>query len=105
MPFTFLLFLVFMLCAVTSPLMAVGVLWALCTERWRYAGWRMGKMGAILAAISIATYVSLNALLEHGAPLRPISAAIAGGAGFTAGAAGICAWLWVRSRKGPATAD
>jgi hypothetical protein len=105
MPFTFLLFLVFMLCAVISPLVAVGAMWALCTERWRYAGWRVSKMGGILAAISIATYFSLNALLGDGAPVRPISIAIAGGAGFTAGAAGICAWIWVRSRKRLATAD
>lgn len=105
MPFTFLLFLGFILCAVISPLVAVGVIWALCTERWRYAGTRVGKTGAILAALSIATYFSLNVLLGDGAPVRPISIAIAGGAGFTAGAAGICAWIWLRSRKSLAIAD
>ena len=105
MPFTFLLFLGFILCAVISPLVAVGVVWALCTERWRYAGMRVGRMGAILAAMSIVTHFGLSALLGDGAPVRPISIAIAGGAGFTAGAAGICAWIWLRSRKGLATAD
>jgi len=105
MPFTFLLFLGFILCAVISPLVAVGVMWALCTKRWRHAGRRVGQMGAILAAMAIAMYFSLNALLGDGAPGRPISIAIAGGAGFTAGAAGICARIWLRSRKGLATAD
>lgn len=105
MHFTFLLFLGFILCAVISPLVAVGVMWALCTERWRYAGRRVGKMGVIFAAISIATYFSLNALLGDAAPVRPISIAIAGGGGFTVGAAGIWAWIWIRSRKGLATAD
>lgn len=105
MPFTFLLFLGFVLCAVISPIMAVGVMWALCSERWRYAGRQVGKMGAILAAMSIATYFSLNALLGDAAPVRSISIAIAGGGGFTAGAAGICAWIWLRGRKGPTTAD
>ena len=105
MPFSFVLVLVFMLCAAISPLVATGIIWALCTERWRYAGWRVGKMGAILAAMSIATYFSLNALLGDGSPVQPMSVAIAGAAGFTGGAAGICAWMWVRSRKGLATAD
>lgn len=105
MPFTFLLFLGFILCAVISPLVAAGVMWALCTERWSYAGWRMARMGAILAAMFIATHFSLNALLGDDAPVWPLSIAVAGGAGFTAGAVGICAWIWIRSRKGPATAD
>lgn len=105
MPFTFLLFLGFILCAVISPLVAAGVMWALSTERWRYAGWRMGKMGAILAAMSIATHFSLNALLGDAAPVWPLSIAIAGGAGFTAGALGIFAWIWLRGRKGLVTAD
>jgi hypothetical protein len=38
-------------------------------------------------------------------PLEPLAVAIAGAAGFTAGASGICAWRWARRRKGLATAD
>ena len=80
-------------------MVAAGVMWALCTERWRYTGWRVGKVGAVLAAMSVATNFSLNALPGDGAPVRPISIAIAVGAGFTAGAADACAWIWVGSRK------
>lgn len=105
MPFSFVLVLVFMLCAVISPLVAAGVVWALCTERWRYLGRRTSKMGVIVASVSVAAYFSLNALLGEGTPVESISTAIAGGAGFTAGVAGICAWIWARSRKSLATAD
>jgi hypothetical protein len=105
MPFSFLLVLVFMLCAVISPLIAAGVIWALCTERWRYLGARCGKTGVILAAISVATYFSLNALLGGCIPVHSISVLIAGGAGFTAGVGGICGWIWARNRNSSATAD
>lgn len=104
-PSSFLLVLLFLFCAVISPLVAAGVVWSLNTKRWRQLGERAGKMGVVLATMSIATYFSLNALLEEGTAVKPISVAIAGGAGFTAGVVGICAWLWVRNRESLATAD
>jgi hypothetical protein len=102
-PFSFLLVLIFLLCAVISPLVGAGIVWALCVKRWRYTGGRAGKMGAILAAMFIVTYFALNALLGEGVPIQPMSVAAAGGAGFTAGALGACAWIWMRVRKGLAT--
>lgn len=102
-PFSFLLFLVFMLCAVVSPLVGAGVIWALCVKRWRYIGGQAGKTGSILASMFIAAYFVLNGLLGADIPVQPISVAVAGGAGFTAGALGACAWIWMRVRKGLAT--
>lgn len=64
-----------------------------------------GQNGSHLASVSIAAYFSLNVLLGEGTPVESISVAIAGGAGFTAGAAGICAWIWARGRTGLATGD
>lgn len=100
MPFSFLLVLIFLLCAVISPLVGAGIVWALYVKRWRYTGGRAGKTGAILAAVFIAIYFALNALLGEGTPVRPMSVAAAGGAGFTAGALGACARIWMRVRKG-----
>jgi hypothetical protein len=97
--FSFLLVLIFLLCAVISPLVGAGIIWALCVKRWRYTGGRAGKIGTILAAVFISTYFALNALLGEGAPVKPMSVAAAGGAGFTAGALGACAWIWMRVRK------
>jgi hypothetical protein len=99
-PFSFLLVLAFMFCAVISPLVGAGVIWALCAKRSRYIGKRAGTMGAILAAIFIAAYFGLNALLGEETRIQPISVAIAGGAGFTVGALGVCAltWMMVRMR-------
>jgi len=99
-PFSFLLVLIFLICAVSSPLVGAGIVWALCVKRWRYTGRRAGKIGAILAAVFIATYFALNALLGEGAPVQAMSVAAVGGAGFTAGALGACAWIWMRIRKG-----
>ena len=62
-------------------------------------------MGIILAALCVATYFTLHALLGEDILLEPLSVAIAGGAGFTAGVFGICAWIWARRRNGLATAD
>jgi hypothetical protein len=104
-PFSVLLVLLFVLCAVISPLVAAGVIWARCTPRWRYVGRRASTMGIILAALSVATYFTLHALLGEDIPLKPLAVAIAGGAGFTAGVSGICAWIWARRRKDLATAD
>jgi uncharacterized membrane protein len=104
-PFSVLLVLLFVLCAVISPLVAAGVVWALCTPRWRYLGRRASTMGIILAALCVATYFTLHALLGEDILLEPLSVAIAGGAGFTAGVFGICAWIWARRRKDLATAD
>lgn len=99
MPFSFLFVWVFMLCAVISPLVGTGVIWALCVQRWRYAGQRAGTMGGIVAAKFIATHVVLHVLFGNQIPIRPMSIAIAGGAGFTAGALVTCAWIWMRSAR------
>lgn len=103
MPFPFLLVLALMLCAVISPLVGAGIIWALCVKRWRYTGGWAGKMGGILAAMFIAAYFGFNALPGEGVPIQPISVAVAGGAGFTAGALVACAWIWARVRKGLGT--
>ena len=105
MLFSFLFVLLFMFCAVISPLVAAVVVWARCTPRWRHLGRQAGKMGIILATLSVATYFTLHALLGEDIPLKPLTVAIAGGAGFTAGVFGICAWIWARRRKDLATAD
>jgi hypothetical protein len=60
-------------------------------------------MGDILAAMFIVTYFALYALLAENTPIRPMSAAAAGGAGFTAGALGACIWIWMRVRNGLGT--
>lgn len=99
MPFSFLFVLVFMLCAVISPLVGGGVVWALRVKRWRYAGERAGATGGILAAKCIATYFVLHALFGNEIPIRPMSIAVAGGAGFTVGALAACAWIWMKSMR------
>jgi cytochrome c oxidase assembly factor CtaG len=104
-PFSFLLVLVFMLCAVVSPLVAAGIIWALCMRRWRYAGGRSAKGGGILAVMFIMAYFGLHALLGQDTSVQPLSVAVAGGAGFTAGALGACAWVWMRVRRGLATTN
>jgi hypothetical protein len=102
-PLSFLLVLVFMLCAVISPLVGAVVIGTLCVKRWQDIGGHAGKMGAIVAAMFIVTYLALNGLLGEGTPIQAISLAAAGGAGFTAGALGAFVWIWMRGRKGVAT--
>jgi hypothetical protein len=97
--FSFLFVLVLMLCAVVSPLVGAGVIWALGVKRWRYIGERAGTTGGILAAKFIVTYFVLHALFGNEIPIRPMSIAVAGGAGFTAGALLSCAWISMRSGK------
>lgn len=89
----------FMLCAVMSLLVAAGMIWALRVKRWRHAGERAGTTGFIFAAKFMATYFVLHVLFENEMPIRPMSIAVAGGAGFTVGALVTCAWLWMRSIK------
>lgn len=103
MPFSFLLVVIVLLCAVVSPMVGAGIIWALCLKRWRYTGERAGIIGGIVAAICIVIYVALNALLGKGIPIQPMSVAVAGGAGFTAGALGACAWIWMRVPGGLTT--
>ncbi len=88
-----------MLCAALSPLVGAGILWALRTKRWRYAGERAGTTGGIFAAKFVVTYVVLHVLFGNEIPIRPMSIAVAGGAGFTAGALFTCAWMWFRPRS------
>lgn len=99
MPFSFLFVLVLILCAVISPLIAAGVIWALRVQRWRYTGERAGTTGGILAAKFIATYFVLHALFGNAIPIQPMSIAVVGGAGFTVGALVTCAWIWMRSTR------
>jgi len=47
MPATFLLFLVFMFCAVAGPLAILGVAWATFSPRWRQLGFQSAKFGLI----------------------------------------------------------
>lgn len=105
MPFSFLLVLVFMLCAVISPLVAAGLTWALCTKRWRYIGRLAGRMGGASAAMFIVAYLGLHALSAEEMPVQLMSAAVTAGAGFTAGVLGTCAWIWIRSCNSLAPAD
>jgi uncharacterized membrane protein YhaH (DUF805 family) len=100
MPFFFLLFLCFMLCALVSPLIVGAIIWAHYVKRWRDTGRRAGKGGSIVAVIFILAYFGVRALLGQDAPVRATSIAAAGGAGFTAGVLGTCAWVWMRVRKG-----
>lgn len=104
-PFSFLLVLVFMLCAVISPLVAAGLTWALCTKRWRYIGRLAGRVGGTSATMFIVTYLGLHALSAEEMPVQLMSAAVTAGAGFTAGALGACAWIWIRSCNSMAPAD
>lgn len=103
MPFSFVLVLIFLLCAVISPFVGAGIIWALCVKRWRYAGRRAGKVGSIVAAIFILTCFVLHTLSGEDMPIQPMSVAMAGGAGFTGGALGACAWRWMRARSRLAT--
>lgn len=105
MPLSFLLVLVFMLCAVSSPLVAAGLIWALCTKRWRDTGRLAGRVGGASAAMFIVAYLVIHALSGEDMPVQLMSAAVTAGAGFTVGALGACAWLWIRSRNSLATAD
>lgn len=103
MPFSFVLVLIFLLGAAISPLVGVGIVWALCVKRWRYAGGRAGKMGSIVATIFISTCFIPHTLLGEDMPIQPMFVAIAGGAGLTGGALGACAWRWMRARSRLAT--
>lgn len=99
MPFSFLFVSVSILCALISPLIGAGVIWALRTERWQSTGQRAGITAGIVAAKFIATYVALHLLFGNQIPMRPVAIAVAGGAGFTAGALATCAWIWLRSAR------
>lgn len=99
MPFSSLFVAVCILCAVASPLVAAGVIWALRAERWRPTAQRAGMAGGILAAKFVATYVVLHLLFGNEIPIRPLSIAAAGGAGFTAGALVTCAWIGMKRAR------
>jgi len=98
-PFSFVFVSVSILCALVSPLVAAAMIWALRTEQWRSAGQRAGITAGIVAAKFIATYVALHLLFGNQIPMRPVAIAVAGGAGFTAGALATCAWLWMKSAR------
>lgn len=102
-PFSFFLFLVFMLCAVISPFVGTGIVLSLCVKRWRYNGGQAGKAGSIAAAMFVAVYFALHALLGEDIPIQPTSVAVAGGAGFTVGVLSAWTWIWMRGRKGLTT--
>lgn len=99
MPFSFSFMLVVMLCASISPLVGTGVIWALCVKRWRYTGQRAGTTGGIFAAKFVATYFALHVLFGNGIQMRPMSMAVAAGAGFTIGALVMCMWIWMSSAR------
>lgn len=102
-PFSFLLVLMFMLCALISPFVVAGVICALCVKRWRHTGERAGMCGSICGATFIVACIGLNAALGDGSPIPPTSFALTGGAGFTGGVLVYFAWVWVKVRKGLAT--
>jgi hypothetical protein len=87
------------LCACPSPLVAAAVIRALYAERWRSIGQHACLTGGIFAAKLIATCLMLHFLFGNAFPFRPVSIAVAGGAGFTVGALAACAWRWMRSTK------
>lgn len=100
MPFSFLLVLAFLLCAVISPLVGAGIIWALCLKQWRDTGKRAGQMGGISAVTFIAIYFALNFLPGEDIPIQPMAVVVAGGAGFTVGALSACVWIWIRVGRG-----
>lgn len=99
MPFTFLLFSGVIILAIISPFVGVGIIGAMCVQRWRPAARLAGKIGAILAIFSALGYTSLIVLLGKGTAIEPLAVATLGGAGFTAGVMGTSAWIFTKFSK------
>jgi len=80
-----------MLLALTSPLAAAGVMWALCVKRRRQLGIFAGTAGIASSVGFIAAHVALAAV-QGGDPMSNIRIGVAGAAGFTLGVLASCAW-------------
>lgn len=97
MPATFLLFLVFMLCAVVSPLAILGVAWTMFSPQWRRLGFQGAKFGVISAMFFCAASELLSIVLADGAERSAFSISVVCGAGFTIGI--IVMYLWEKVRQ------
>ena len=86
MPFSFVFAFVFIAFALVSPIIAAGIICALCVGRWRDAGKRMACGSVLLGVVSAVAYSSLNAAFGDSSPPVPIAVAFVSGAGFTCGA-------------------
>lgn len=99
MPASFLLVLIFLLCSAASPLLALGLIYALCTNRWRKAARTTGRIGLLGAALFLASCLGLNAALGTGEPVGATTLVLAGGAGFTVGVLAACTYAWMLARE------
>jgi hypothetical protein len=95
---SFLVVLMLMLLALTSPLAAAGVVWALCVKRRRQTGVFAGTVGIASSVSLIAAHFALAAVQDEG-PISNSAIGIAGGAGFTLGVLASCAWTRIGAGK------
>lgn len=84
MPPTYLLFLLFMCSAIVSPLVLIGLIWALTRPRWRAHAVMAGIAGMLLACGLCAIYILLNRVMT-GDDFSGLVLAGVAGAGWTIG--------------------
>ena len=97
MPITFLLFLLFVFCALIGPLAILSVAWAMCSPRWRQWGFYSAKFGLIFALLFCVAAEFVRIVLANGAERSAFSVAMASSAGFTMGIIG--AYLWKKTKR------
>jgi hypothetical protein len=96
MPFTFLFFLIFVLCSLISPLAILGVALAIFVPKWRQLGKEAAKFGVVSTLIFVVVAEALWIALGDGAERSEISMLMICGAGFTIGIIAMYVWKQVR---------
>jgi uncharacterized membrane protein len=91
----FLPFLLFVLCALISPLILASVVGMFFSSRWRPMAQQAAKAGIAAAVAFLAFHEMMLATLAS-ARTGSIGDVIAAGGGFTVGVAGsyLFAWVW-----------
>jgi cation transport ATPase len=97
MPATFLLFLMFMLCALIGPLALLGVALAMFLPRWRQLGHQCAKFGLIASLLFYGAFEFLHMVLADSVERSAFSISVACSGGFTIGIVVMC--VWTRARQ------
>lgn len=97
MPATFLLFLMFMLCALIGPLALLGVAWALFLPQRRQLGYQCAKFGVISTLFFYGAFEFLHIVLDDSVERSAFSISVACSGGFTIGI--VVMYVWTRARQ------
>src|SRR5471030_271614 len=96
MPATFLLFLIFMLCALIGPLALLSVAWAMCLPRWRQFGYQGAKFGVISILLFYGLFELLRIVLADSVERSVFSISVVCSGSFTIGFVVMCVWTKAR---------